>query len=244
MMENQPLVSVITPCYNMEKFVAATIESVRNQTYPHWEMLIVDDASTDGTAAIIQSLAEQDGRIRVAVKPSHIGIADSRNHAIQMAKGHYLAFLDADDLWHPDKLERQLQFMQEKQVGFSFSSYDLVDETGTPLEKIIEATHDMSYTDYLRNTIIGCSTVMVNTDKVGLVSVPHFRTSEDTATWLDILKKGHIAHAIQQPLVSYRIRRKSASSNKMKASYDLWKVYRRHEKLPFLKALYYFSCYA
>lgn len=244
MMANQPLVSVITPCYNMEKFVAATVESVRSQTYPHWEMLIVDDASTDGTAEILQSMAKQDERIKFVVKPNHIGIADSRNQAIQMAKGRYLAFLDADDLWHPDKLERQLQVMQEKQVGFSFSSYDLVDETGALLGKTVEAANDMNYTAYLRNTIIGCSTVMVNTDIIGPVTVPHFRTSEDTATWLDILKKGHVAHAIPQPLVSYRIRRKSASSNKLKASYDLWIVYRRHEKLPFFKALYYFSCYA
>lgn len=243
-MESQPLVSVIIPCYNMESFVAHTIASVRNQTYPFWEMLIVDDASTDHTAEILLSLAKQDKRIKVAVKPNHLGIADSRNQAIQMAQGHYMAFLDADDLWHPDKLERQLQFMQEKQIGFSYSSYDLVDETGQLLGKTVQATEDMNYNSYLRNTIIGCSTVMVNTDIVGAVTVPHFRTSEDTATWLDILRKGHVAHAIAQPLVSYRIRRKSASSNKLKASHDLWKVYRRHEQLPFFKALHFFCCYA
>lgn len=243
-MENQPLVSVITPCYNMEKFVAETVNSVRNQTYSHWEMLIVSDASTDRTADVLRSLAEQDERVKITINSSHSGIADARNQAIQMAKGHYLAFLDADDLWHPDKLERQLQFMQEKQIGFSFSSYELVDETGKLLGKTVDATEDMSYDSYLRNTIIGCSTVMVNTDIVGPVTVPRFRTSEDTATWLDILKKGHIAYAITQPLVSYRIRRKSASSNKLKASHDLWVVYRRHEKLPFFKTLHYFLCYA
>ena len=243
-MENQPLVSVITPCYNMEKFVTETVNSVRNQTYPHWEMLIVSDASTDRTAEILKSLAEQDERIKITINSHHSGIADARNQAIQMAQGHYLAFLDSDDLWHPDKLERQLSFMQEKQIGFSFSSYELVDETGKLLGKTVEATEDMNYESYLRNTIIGCSTVMVNTDIVGNVTVPRFRTSEDAATWLDILKKGRIAYAIKQPLVSYRIRRKSASSNKLKASHDLWIVYRRHEKLSFFKTLYYFSCYA
>ena len=242
-MENQPLISVITPCYNMEKFVAHTIESVRNQTYPHWEMLIVDDASTDGTADVLRTLAEQDERIKFDIKPSHVGIADSRNQAIQMAHGHYLAFLDADDLWHPDKLERQLRFMEEKHIGFSFSSYDLVNEAGQALGKTIKAHHDMSYKSYLRNTIIGCSTVMVNTDIVGPVTVPRFRTSEDTATWLNILRQGHLAYVITQPLVSYRIRSKSASSNKLKASHDLWGVYRRHEKMPFFKALFYFGCY-
>lgn len=243
-MEKQPLVSVITPCHNMEKYVAETVQSVRNQTYSHWEMLIVCEASTDGTVVILRSLAAQDERIKITIKTSHSGIAEARNQAIQQAQGHYLAFLDADDLWYPEKLERQLQFMQDKNIGFSFSSYDLIDETGQHMGKTVKASKDMSYHDYLRNTIIGCSTVMVDTDIVGPVTVPQFRTSEDTATWLDILKKGHVAHAITQPLVSYRIRRKSASSNKLKASYDLWTVYRRHEKIPFFKALRYFCSYA
>ena len=242
-MENQPLVSVITPCYNMEHFVAETVQSVRNQTYQHWEMLIVCEASTDRTVEILQSLAEQDERIKITIKTDHSGIADARNQAIQQARGHYLAFLDADDLWHPDKLERQLRFMQDNKVGFSFSSYDLVDEAGQQLGKTIRAHHDMSYKSYLRNTIIGCSTVMVDTNIVGPVIVPRFRTSEDTATWLDILKQGHLAYVISQPLVSYRIRSKSASSNKLKASHDLWCVYRRHEKMPFFKACFYFCCY-
>lgn len=244
MMEKQPLVSVITPCHNMEKYVAATVLSVRNQTYSHWEMLIVCDASTDGTVDILKSLAAQDERLKITIITTHSGIAEARNQAIKQAQGHYLAFLDADDLWYPEKLEQQLQFMQNKNIGFSFSSYDLIDETGQHLDKTVEAAKDMSYDDYLRNTIIGCSTVMVDTDIVGPVTVPQFRTSEDTATWLDILKKGHVAHAITQPLVSYRIRRKSASSNKLKASYDLWTVYRRHEKIPFFKALHYFCSYA
>ncbi len=243
-MEKQPLVSVITPCHNMEKYVAETVQSVRNQTYSHWEMLVVCDASTDGTVDILHSLAAQDKRIKITVITSHSGIAEARNLAIKQAQGHYLAFLDADDLWYPEKLERQLQFMQEKNIGFSFSSYDLIDETGQRLGKTVKASKDMGYDDYLRNTMIGCSTVMVDTDLVGPVIVPQFRTSEDTATWLDILKKGRVAYAIAQPLVSYRIRRKSASSNKLKASHDLWTVYRRHEKIPFFKALYYFSFYA
>ena len=242
-MENQPLVSVITPCYNMENFVAETVHSVINQTYPHWEMIIVDDASTDQTDAILKSLAEQDERIKITINKGNPGIAESRNQAIQMAQGHYLAFLDADDLWHPEKLEIQLRFMQENHCGFSYSSYDLIDETSKQLGKTVTAKEDMSYHSYLRNTIIGCSTVMLDTNLVGSVTVPRFRTSEDTATWLDILRQGHVARAIKQPLVSYRIRRKSASSNKLKASHDLWIVYRRHEKLPFFKALRYFCCY-
>jgi teichuronic acid biosynthesis glycosyltransferase TuaG len=243
-MENQPLVSVIMPCYNMERFIAYTIASVQRQTYPHWELLIVDDASVDGTADIVQQHCAQDERIHFVVKPKHSGIADTRNQCIKMAKGRFLAFLDSDDVWHPEKLEKQLQFMTERNIGFSYSSYDCVDEEGKPLDKTVKAAGNLTYNDYLRNTIIGCSTVMIDKSIVGEVTVPNFRTSEDAATWLNILKKGFLAYAIDQPLTSYRIRQHSASSNKLKASSDLWRVYRQNEKLPLFKAFAYFSCYA
>ena len=136
-----------------------------------------------------------------------------------------------------------MRFMLERHIGFSYTSYDLVDEGGKPLGKTVKTAGDLNYKDYLRNTIIGCSTVMVDTELVGPVVVPDFRTSEDAATWLDLLKKGFKAYALERPLTSYKIRRNSASSNKLKASADLWKVYRQNEKLPFFKAVYYFSCY-
>lgn len=243
-MENQPLVSVIMPCYNMELYISETIASVQGQTYPDWELLIVDDASTDKTVKVVESWQHQDDRIHFFAKPEHSGIADTRNQCLIAAKGRFLAFLDSDDLWHPEKLERQLQFMKEKGIGFCYSSYDCVDETGKPLEKSIKAAGVLDYKAYLCNTIIGCSTVMIDKNVVGDVSVPRFRTSEDAATWLNILKKGFKAYAIDEPLVSYRIRRHSASSNKLKASADLWRVYRQNEQLPLLKAVYYFSCYA
>lgn len=243
-MESQPLVSVIMPCYNMEKYISEAIMSVHQQTYPHWELLIVDDASTDGTVETVKRIAERDEKIHFIEKTAHSGIADTRNQCIQMAQGMFLAFLDADDIWHPEKLEKQLGFMMERNVGFTYSAYDWIDEDGKPLNKCIHTIGNLDYEAYLRNTIIGCSTVVVNKTIIGDVVVPNFRTSEDSATWLDILKKGHLAYAIEAPLVSYRIRRKSASSNKLKASADLWKVYRTHENLPFFKALYYFGCYA
>ena len=243
-MESQPLISVIMPCYNMASYVADSIKSVIAQSYPHWELLIVDDASTDETVSIIESYVQTDSRIRLAIKTQNSGIADTRNQCIQTAQGQFLAFLDADDIWHPEKLEKLLNFMLEKNVGFTYSTYDWIDEEGNTLNRFINTIGNLDYETYLRNTIIGCSTVMVNKAIIGEVVVPKFRTSEDTATWLDILKKGYLAYAIDEPLVSYRIRRKSASSNKIKAATDLWKVYRRHEKLPFFKATYYFSCYA
>ena len=244
MTEHHPLVSVIMPCYNMERFIADTIRSVINQTFADWELLIVDDVSTDGTVAQVQSFTENDDRIHFNINTEHSGIAPTRNRCIQEAKGRFFAFLDADDIWHPEKLERQLHFMLEHQIGFSYSAYDLVDESGKPLGKTIKTAGNLSYDNYLHNTIIGCSTVMIDTDRVGPVVVPDFRTSEDTATWLDLLKKGFTAYAIEEPLTSYKIRQNSASSNKLKASADLWKVYRKHEKLPLHTAIYSFLCYA
>ena len=238
-----PLVSVIMPCYNMEKFIAHSIQSVRNQSFTNWELIIVDDASTDKTVDKVKPFCEQDERVKLFVKTQHSGIADSRNQALAAAKGRYLAFLDADDIWHPDKLERQLAFMQENKVAFSYSAYELIDEEGQPLQKTIATAGNLNHDAYLRNTIIGCSTIMVDKEKVGEVTVPNFRTSEDTATWLNILKKDFLAYAIDEVLVSYRIRRKSASSNKLKASHDLWKVYRQQEKLPIFNALTCFSSY-
>ncbi len=243
-MESLPLVSVIMPCYNMERFVTETIASVQRQTYPHWELLIVDDASTDGTVETVKRIAEQDERIHFTEKTTHSGIADTRNLCIQMAQGPFLAFIDADDIWHPEKLEKQIGFMMERKVGFTYSAYDWIDEEGKPLNKCIHTIGDLDYETYLRNTIIGCSTVVVNKTITGDVVVPNFRTSEDSATWLNILKQGHLTYAIDEALVSYRIRQQSASSNKLKASADLWKVYRTNENLPFFKALFYFGCYA
>lgn len=243
-MEHPPLVSVIMPCYNMERFLPQTIASVVQQTFGDWELIIVDDASADGTVEVLQRASEQDQRIRWIAKTEHSGIADTRNRCLQMAQGRYLAFLDADDLWYPDKLQRQLRFMEEQGYCFSYTSYRLIDEEGKDLDKTVRVSGYLDYNAYLRNTIIGCSTVMIDREIVGEVKVPSFRTSEDTATWLDILKKGFTAHAFDEPLTSYRVRRKSASSNKMKASYDLWTVYRKHEKLPFFKTLYCFCHYA
>lgn len=242
-MNYQPLVSIIMPCYNMENYISDTINSVIQQTYPHWELIIVDDTSTDGTVELVRTLYEKDNRISLDVNTTHSGIAKTRNSCIQRAKGQFLAFLDADDIWHHEKLEQQLNFMLERRIGFSYTAYDLIDESGKPWGKTIKTAGDLDYNAYLHNTIIGCSTVMLDTNIVGKVTVPDFRTSEDAATWLDILKKGFKAYAIKEPLTSYKIRRKSASSNKFKAAADLWKVYRQHEKLPLHKAIFSFVCY-
>ena len=186
-----PTVSVIIPCYNMEKYIRETMLSVVRQTFTDWEMILVDDGSSDRTYETIKALSDNDHKIKNAAKETHSGIADTRNQCIQMAEGRYLAFLDADDLWRVNKLEYQLEVMQRKNLGFTYTAYDCVDEQGAHTGKVIKTAGDLGYKDYLRNTIIGCSTVMVDRALVGEVHVPNFRTSEDAATWLDILRKGH-----------------------------------------------------
>lgn len=236
------MVSVIMPCYNMESYVADSIASVQRQTYPHWELLIVDDASTDGTVETVKKLAEQDEKIHFVVKNEHSGIADTRNQCIQMAQGRFLAFLDADDVWHREKLERQLEYMMAKNIGFCYTAYDCIREDDILLERQIHTIGRVDYGKYLRNTIIGCSTVMLDRNIVGEVVVPDYRTSQDTATWLNLMKKGFVAYDLDQILVHYRVRRNSNSANKFEAARDLWQVY-RDQGLSLPKTLFCFACY-
>lgn len=237
------LVSVIMPCYNAASYVRQSVTSVLNQTHSILELLIVDDGSTDDSADIIQDLCEKDDRIRFIKSEQNQGVAQARNKALTQAKGRFLAFLDADDLWRCDKLEQQLDFMLRQRIGFCYTAYDCIDSAGKSLRNVIQTAGNLDYQSYLKNTIIGCSTVMIDTDIVGKIVMPGFRTSEDFATWLIILKKGFSAYALNTVLTSYRIRPHSVSANKWKAACDVWSVYRKQEGFKRLKAFRYFCQY-
>ena len=239
-----PLVSIIMPCYNAERYIAQSIESVLAQTYTNWELLITDDGSTDKSVEIISKYSKNDDRINVMVPDEHQGIARTRNMSISRARGRFVAFLDNDDMWKPKKLEKQVTFMLEKGIGFSYTSYELIDISGVSKKKIIKTQGVIDYKKYLRNTIIGCGTVMIDRDIIGHFSMPINDTSDDMAAWLNILRKGYKAYPLDEVLQQYRVTGKSASSNKFKASRDVWKVYRKNEKLNLLKSLYNFICYA
>ena len=239
-----PLVSIIMPCYNAERYIAQSIESVLAQTYQNWELLITDDCSTDNSVEIISKYSKNDDRINVMVPDEHQGIARTRNMSISRARGRFVAFLDNDDMWKPKKLEKQVTFMFEKGIGFSYTSYELIDISGVSKKKIIKTQGVIDYKKYLRNTIIGCGTVMIDRDIIGHFSMPINDTSDDMAAWLNILRKGYKAYPLDEVLQQYRVTGKSASSNKFKASRDVWKVYRKNEKLNLLKSLYNFICYA
>ncbi|WP_404445575.1 glycosyltransferase family 2 protein [Sutcliffiella horikoshii] len=238
------LVSVITPSYNAEKFISATIESVRTQTYTNWEMIIVDDCSKDTTREILKEYGELDPRIKPIFLEENSGAAVARNTALKAAKGDYVAFLDSDDLWVPYKLEKQLAFMQKNDYAFTFTAYNLMDENGKPLDKVIDVPKQIDYKGLLKNTIIGCLTVMIDTRKVEPLQMPLIRTRQDFALWLKVLRQGHIAYGMQEPLANYRIVEGSISSNKLKTAKRNWYVYRKIEKLSLPYASWCFVNYA
>ncbi|MED3646437.1 glycosyltransferase family 2 protein [Halalkalibacterium halodurans] len=238
-----PVVSIITPCYNAEMFIRDTIESVLNQTFSNWEMVIVDDGSTDRTVQIVESYASQDERIRLIQLEKNSGPAVSRNTAIQHARGRYLAFLDSDDQWLPEKLERQLEFMQKRNVAFSFTSYKTMTEDGSETGKVVNVPENVDYHELLKQNVIGCLTVMLDQEKTGHVQMVNMRSRQDYALWLHLCKRGFIAYGLQDVLAKYRVVHNSVSHNKWKMAKQNWRLYRENEKLSFVKSGWYFMHY-
>ncbi|MCU5488392.1 glycosyltransferase [Bacillus sp. FSL K6-0273] len=238
-----PYVSVITPSYNSIRFIGETISSVQNQSYKNWEMIIVDDGSTDQSAAKIKEIIEGDSRIRLLSLKENVGAAKARNLAIQEARGRYIAFLDSDDIWLPHKLKTQLLFMEEMNIAFSYASYSLIDENGNELNREVSVPKSVDYHYLVGNTIIGCLTVMIDREKIPYVEMPSIQP-EDTALWLNLLHEGYEAKGIQQVLAKYRIVTNSVSRNKIRAAFRYWKLLREQERLNSVQIFYYFSKYA
>lgn len=236
-------VSVITPLYNSAEFIDKTIRSVLAQTYHDWEMIMVDDCSKDRSLVIAQSYAELDGRIKVIALDKNSGAAVARNAAIRAAKGRYIAFLDSDDQWLPHKLETQLSFMRNRDVAFSFSAYEKIDEYGGAVG-VVGVPERVGYTDLLKVCSIGCLTSVYDTKKLGKIYMPLIRKRQDLGLWLRILKKEPYAYGIDQVLAKYQLRSGSISANKFLAAKFTWRLYRKVEGLGFLAAGYYFLHYS
>ena len=238
------LVSIITPSYNSARFINECVSSVLGQTYTNWELIIVDDASDDNSRELISNIAARDNRIKFVFLTLNIGVAGARNIALEKSKGRYIAFLDSDDVWKKEKLTMQIHFMQSHDVSFSFSSYEPMSENGIEIFKEIKAPFKIDYNTLLKNTIIGCLTVVLDKDKIGDFKVPNLKTSQDLALWLSIMKDGVIAYGIKQSLAYYRIVGKSNTSNKFKVFVGIWKVYRNEEGLGYMKSIWCFLNYA
>ena len=240
---NEPLVSIITPVYNAERFLSDTIKSVQNQTYKNWEILLIDDCSKDNSAQIIKEFQKYDNRIKYIKLKKNSGASVSRNEGIRNAKGRFIAFVDSDDIWKPEKLEVQVKYMLENNLGFTFTSYRYMKEDGELTNKVAKAPSKINYNGLLKNTIIGCSTVVIDTDIVEYFEMPLVRRGQDTATWLQILRKEKYAYGIDKDLVDYRLVGESLSSNKIIALKRTWNTYRNVEKLGLIKSSYVFCFY-
>ncbi len=241
------LVSIIVPVYNVKKYIAETMDCVRAQTYDNWELLLVNDCSTDGTVQAIEEYMQRtgDGRIRLIHQPANGGAAKARNVGLAQAKGRYIAYLDSDDLWEPEKLARQMSFVKEKGAAFSFTGYEFADENGKGLGKIVRVPETLNYKQALKNTTIFTTTVMFDTKKISkeLLEMPEVK-SEDTALWWKVLRNGYIAYGLDENLVRYRRVGKSLSSNKLEAIRRIWNLYRRVEGLGLFQSMWNFCFWA
>ena len=243
-MKNNELVSIVTPVYNAEKYLEETVKSVQAQTYENWELFLIDDGSKDDSLKIAKKLAKSDKRINV-ISIDNSGAAFARNIGISKASGRYLCFIDADDLWMNDKLEKQVAFMKEKDCAFSFTGYVFGDENAKPTDKVVYIPTSINYKQALKNTTIWTSTVMFDMTKLNKndVMMPEI-ASEDTATWWNILKKIDCAEGLNEVLSIYRRSGKTLSSNKFVAIKRIWNLYRSHEKLGIVKSSTNFVGYA
>ena len=241
--ERQPLVSVIMPAYNAEKYIAEAIQSVISQTYTNWELFVLDDCSTDGTAEIAEGFARADGRIHLLKNPQNMGVARTRNRGFDLAQGEWIALLDSDDVWHSDKLEKQLEVANESGAEIIYSSYALFTdgESGKTQYNVPVRTN---YSNMLKENVIGCSTVLLSK---ALLENFRFRVDvyhEDYALWLELLRNGYAAAGCMEVLTNYRIVKGSRSNSKLRAAKNRWIIYRKAEKLPLLKAISFFAAYA
>ena len=237
------LVSVITPSYNCARFIEETIRSVQAQTWQNWEMIIVDDCSTDNSVEVIQNLAKTDTRIRLIEHQWNGGPAVARNIAIEHASGRYIALLDSDDLWLPEKLEKQIALFKSNDAALIvYSSYQKIEENGSP-RGIVNVPNKLNRNDLLNTTSIPCLTAIYDTERTGGKVYMKLMGHEDYILWLNILRKGN-AYGLSECLAKYRVVKGSVSFNKVKVALFQWGIYRRQLDLNFLQSLklmfYYF----
>ena len=243
MSKKVPLVSVIMPAYNAAPFIEEAISSVVNQTITDWELIVIDDGSNDATREIIAKSGERDDRIRVVMNEENMGVARTRNRGIDLAKGKYIAFLDSDDIWVREKLERQLQKMQETNAGICYCQYRIINIFGEQSRADYIVPEDATFKDILKENYIQCSAMLIRSD---IVKKFMFNTKffhEDYILGLDMLRAGEIARGCPEILLKWRYLENSRSFNKKKSAINRWKIYREYLNLSFGKALYLFVNY-
>ncbi|MDH6456566.1 teichuronic acid biosynthesis glycosyltransferase TuaG [Fusobacterium sp. PH5-7] len=237
--KKEALVSIITPLYNSEKYISETIESVLNQTYKNWEMLIVDDCSKDDGVKIVNEYILKDKRIKLFKNKKNLGGAETRNEAIKKAEGKYIAFLDSDDLWKKEKLILQIEFMEKNEYAFTYTQYERIDEGGERLKLLSKIPKTITYKQMLKINPIGCLTAIYNQEKLGKIYLPDIKIGQDFALWLEILKISKLGYGLEENLASYRYRISSLSKNKKKKLFCIWKIYREYNNQNIFNSLIY-----
>lgn len=233
------LVSIITPSFNSEKYIEETIASVQKQTYSNWELIIIDDASKDNTKKIVKDIIASDSRIQFYEMDVNSGSAKTRNVGIEKVKGKYLTFLDSDDIWFPDFIERSIEKINQKGVDFVFSSYRRSNEKLEFVYSDFIVPEKVTYTDILKSNSIGCLTAFIDIEKLGKKFMPDIRKRQDMGLWLQYLKEIPYAYGIKEPMAIYRIRKNSLSRKKSDLISYQWQFYRKIEKLSFFQSVYY-----
>lgn len=241
--QQQYLVSIIMPVYNCAQYIESSIKSVQNQTYTNWELLAVDDCSSDDSAEIVKAYASLDSRIRYIGLHQNSGAAEARNRAIREARGTFLAFLDSDDIWYPTKIEKQISYMIDNNVAFTCTAYACIDEYGQSMGKAIYPFRQSGYWKCLYyGNCIGNSTVVYRLSNEGKIYAPNIRKRNDFALWLKILKKEPLCIGIQDILADYRVRNGSLSKDKASLIKYQWSLYRDIEKLPIIHCVAALIC--
>jgi glycosyltransferase involved in cell wall biosynthesis len=223
-------VSIIIPTFNSEKFIAQTLESIQAQTYTNWEVIIVDDGSSDKTVSIISKLAQFEERIQFFQLEGNSGAGIARNIALNKVNGRYIAFLDSDDLWKPTKLEKQIKFMTQKNLPFTFSFYDCINEDGKPLNERIESPRYLSYNQLFYCNYVGNLTGIYDVDYFGKIPIFPIRKRQDWILWLTILKKIKTGQPTPESLAFYRVRKDSISASKfdlLKHNFTVYRTFHR-----------------
>jgi teichuronic acid biosynthesis glycosyltransferase TuaG len=236
------LVSIVTPAFRAERFVDASIRSVIAQKYSNWEMIIVDDCSPDQTVQRIETWTKLDSRIRLICQPRNAGPAAARNAALANSAGRYAAFLDSDDIWLPEKLAHQLDFMRRHGAAVTFTGFRRISEDGLRIGRQIGVPEKLSYSQLLGNTAIATSTVIVDRAQTGPLQLQAVYY-DDFVLWLRLLRSGHIAMGLNEDLMRYRVVSKSVSRNKTNSAREVWKTYRVHEQLGLLRSVWSFANY-
>lgn len=237
-----PLVTVIMPSFNAERFIVESIDSVIAQTVEDWELIVVDDASTDATTAIVAACRRRDSRIRLLPQRTNRGAAGARNLGLDHARGEWIGFIDSDDVWYPQKIAKQTAAMEASHADLSYTGYE---RRRDDRAAIVSVPDTVRYEQLLRRCLIACSTGMVRRATCGAVRMPPIRRRQDHGYWLELLRDGsRTAVGVNEPLVSYRLHRGSLSANKLVAAAYSWKLLRQVERMPFAKALWYFGGYA